>query len=145
MASKHEVRLARVYEEPEPGEGHRVLVDRLWPRGLRKDDPRIGQWLPEVAPSTELRRWYGHAPERYDEFVERYTAELETPAAAAALDELRHRACRAGRAGDGDQGHRAEPPLGAGPAAHLTGAGRRLDRGGKVKLPSPAAVGSSLK
>lgn len=89
MASKHEVRLARVYEEPEPGEGHRVLVDRLWPRGLRKDDPRIGQWLPEVAPSTGLRRWYGHAPERYDEFVERYTAELETPAAAAALDELR--------------------------------------------------------
>jgi uncharacterized protein YeaO (DUF488 family) len=66
-----------------------VLVDRLWPRGLRKDDPRIGQWLPEVAPSTELRRWYGHKPERYDEFVRRYTAELDTPAGATALDELR--------------------------------------------------------
>ncbi|UGU31354.1 DUF488 family protein [Mycolicibacterium smegmatis] len=89
MASKHEVRLARVYEEPEPGEGHRVLVDRLWPRGLRKDDPRIGQWLPEVAASTELRRWYGHAPERYDEFARRYTAELQVPPAAEALDELR--------------------------------------------------------
>lgn len=88
-ASEHDVRLARVYEEPEPGEGHRVLVDRLWPRGLRKDDPRIGQWLPQVAPSTELRHWYGHAPERYDEFVRRYTAELDTPEGAAALDELR--------------------------------------------------------
>lgn len=83
------MRLARVYEKPEPGEGHRVLVDRLWPRGLRKDDPRIGQWLPQVAASNELRHWYGHAPERYDEFVRRYTAELDTPEGKAALDELR--------------------------------------------------------
>ncbi|AKS35192.1 DUF488 domain-containing protein [Mycolicibacterium goodii] len=89
MAPKGEVRLARVYEEPEADEGHRVLVDRLWPRGLRKDDPRIGQWLPEVAPSNELRRWYGHAPERHAEFVQRYTAELDAPDGAAALDELR--------------------------------------------------------
>lgn len=89
MASEQRVRLARVYAEPEPGEGQRVLVDRLWPRGLRKDDPRIGRWLPEVAPSTELRRWYGHAPERYGEFVRRYTAELDAPAGAEALDELR--------------------------------------------------------
>lgn len=88
MASRS-VRLARVYEQPGPDEGQRVLVDRLWPRGLRKTDPRVGRWLPDVAPSTELRHWYDHRPERYDEFVQRYTAELETPAEAAAFDELR--------------------------------------------------------
>ncbi|MDH6199271.1 uncharacterized protein YeaO (DUF488 family) [Mycobacterium frederiksbergense] len=89
MAGKHRVRLARVYQDPEPGEGDRVLVDRLWPRGLKKTDPRIGRWLPAVAPSTELRRWYDHTPQRHDEFVARYTAELQSAAGAAALDELR--------------------------------------------------------
>nr|CRL66642.1 hypothetical protein CPGR_00168 [Mycolicibacterium komanii] len=67
----------------------RVLVDRLWPRGFRKDDPRVGRWLPSVAPSTELRRWYSHRPELFEEFVARYTAELRTDAGAQALDELR--------------------------------------------------------
>ena len=83
------MRIARVYDEPVPGEGERVLVDRLWPRGLRKDDPRVGQWLKQVAPSTELRRWYGHDPARYERFARRYRTELAGPAVAPALDQLR--------------------------------------------------------
>ncbi|WP_029106665.1 DUF488 family protein [Mycobacterium sp. URHD0025] len=89
MADKNRVRLARVFTEPEPDEGQRVLVDRLWPRGVKKTDPRVGHWLPAVAPSTELRHWYDHKPERYDEFAARYTQELESGEEAAALDELR--------------------------------------------------------
>lgn len=89
MAGKNRVRLARVYDDPEPDEGDRVLVDRLWPRGLKKTDPRVGRWLPAVAPSTELRHWYGHKPERYDEFAARYTEELQSGTEAAALEELR--------------------------------------------------------
>lgn len=89
MAEKNRVRLARVYQEPDPDEGDRVLVDRLWPRGIRKTDPRVGRWLPAVAPSTELRRWYDHTAQRYDEFVARYLDELQSGEAAAALDELR--------------------------------------------------------
>lgn len=89
MADKNRVRLARVYTEPEPDEGQRVLVDRLWPRGVKKTDPRVGHWLPAVAPSTELRHWYDHKPERYDEFAARYTQELESGEEAAALGELR--------------------------------------------------------
>ncbi|ART71300.1 hypothetical protein BTO20_24595 [Mycobacterium dioxanotrophicus] len=89
MAAKHRIRLARVYEEPAPDEGTRVLVDRLWPRGIRKTDPRVGHWLPDVAPSTELRHWYNHQAELFDEFETRYTAELETSPAAEAFDELR--------------------------------------------------------
>lgn len=81
------MRLGRVYDEPDGT--RRVLVDRLWPRGFHKNDPRVDAWLPEVAPSTELRKWYGHAPERKDEFVERYRQELATPDGQAALDELR--------------------------------------------------------
>lgn len=77
------VGVARVYDEVS-GAGRRVLVDRLWPRGFRKDDPRIDEWLPEVAPSTELRHWYDHREEAYDEFARRYTAELtEGPGADA--------------------------------------------------------------
>ncbi|MGV0850724.1 DUF488 domain-containing protein [Mycolicibacterium phlei] len=83
------VRIARVYEQPARDEGARVLVDRLWPRGIRKDDPRVGRWMPEVAPSAELRRWYSHRPELFDQFAARYTAELAEGAAAEALAELR--------------------------------------------------------
>lgn len=78
-----------MYDDPAPGEGMRVLVDRLWPRGLRRTDPRVGRWCKEVAPSTELRRWYGHEPSRYAEFARRYRAELAQPEAASAIDELR--------------------------------------------------------
>ena len=83
------MRTARVYDDPDPDDGTRVLVDRLWPRGLGKQDPRIGRWCKEVAPSTELRRWYGHDPDRYAEFARRFRAELADPAVAPALDELR--------------------------------------------------------
>jgi uncharacterized protein YeaO (DUF488 family) len=80
---------ARVYDPVQPGDGTRVLVDRLWPRGVGKNDPRVGIWLKNVAPSTELRQWYGHDPSRFDEFARRYTAELDQPDAAAALDEVK--------------------------------------------------------
>lgn len=82
------MQVARVYDEP-ADDSARVLVDRLWPRGIRKDDPRVGRWLRDVAPSTELRHWYGHRPELFEEFVQRYRIELETPDAAAALAELK--------------------------------------------------------
>ncbi|MEV4611390.1 DUF488 family protein [Kitasatospora sp. NPDC049258] len=83
------VTVRRIYADPAAGEGHRVLVDRLWPRGLRKDAGAFDEWLPEVAPSTELRRWYGHRPERYGEFRTRYRAELADGGAARALERLR--------------------------------------------------------
>lgn len=89
MGGRPNVALARVYDEPAPDEGERVLVDRLWPRGMRKDDPRVGRWLPAVAPSTELRRWYSHKSERFDEFAARYAKELESGDGAEALAELR--------------------------------------------------------
>ena len=83
------MRIARIYDQPHPDDGERVLADRLWPRGVRKDDPRIDRWIKEVAPSSELRRWYNHELDRYDEFVSRYEHELEEPTAAKALGELR--------------------------------------------------------
>ena len=69
------IRIARVYDEPEPEE-RRVLVDRLWPRGMRKDDPRVGTWYPDAAPSTELRRWYQHDVDKFGEVSARYRDEL---------------------------------------------------------------------
>ena len=78
--------MARVYDDAGPDDGQRVLVDRIWPRGVRKDDPRVGTWCKDVAPSKELREWYQHRPERFDEFAARYTEELhDNPA----LEELR--------------------------------------------------------
>lgn len=81
------VRLKRVYEPPSPEDGVRVLVDRLWPRGLRKADAAVGRWMKDIAPSTELRQWFGHAPERWQEFRHRYARELQQH--ASAIDELR--------------------------------------------------------
>jgi uncharacterized protein YeaO (DUF488 family) len=83
------MRIARVYDPPQRGDGTRVLADRLWPRGFRRDDPRIDRWIKDVAPSTPLRQWYHHEPARYDEFVARYERELDEPAAAAALQQIR--------------------------------------------------------
>ncbi len=83
------LRLGRVYDEPLPGQGLRILADRLWPRGVHKDDPRIGRWCKQVAPSTDLRRWYDHQPERFEEFAERYRTELESPEMAPAIAEVR--------------------------------------------------------
>ena len=70
------LRLKRAYESPAPDDGMRILVDRLWPRGLRKDEAKLDEWMKDIAPSTELRRWFGHDPERWPEFQQRYRAEL---------------------------------------------------------------------
>lgn len=74
------VRIKRVYDPPEPADGRRVLVDRLWPRGLKKDTARIDEWLKEIAPSDGLRRWFGHDPARWSEFRKRYFEELREKA-----------------------------------------------------------------
>jgi uncharacterized protein YeaO (DUF488 family) len=89
MARSAQVRVRRVYEPREPEDGRRVLVDRLWPRGLSKERARLDDWCKEIAPSTGLRRWYGHDPDRYAEFARRYRAELDEPERAAALARLR--------------------------------------------------------
>ncbi len=83
------VQVRRIYEEPRTDDGARILVDRLWPRGISKERAHLDSWCKEIAPSTELRRWYDHDPERFDEFAERYRAELEDH--ADALAELRER------------------------------------------------------
>lgn len=83
------VTIARIYEPARPGSGRRVLVDRLWPRGLSKAKANIDAWEKAVAPSNELRKWYGHVPERWPEFETRYREELKQPERAAALDRLR--------------------------------------------------------
>ncbi len=80
-----EIRVRRVYDPPEPQDGTRVLVDRLWPRGLRKEAAGLGEWAKDVAPSNELRTWYGHDPAKFGEFCHRYTEELSQGAARAAL------------------------------------------------------------
>lgn len=82
------VEVHRVYEHELAG-GHKVLVDRLWPRGISKADEPWDEWLKDVAPSTDLRKWYGHDVERFDEFVRRYRSELEEPPASDALAHLR--------------------------------------------------------
>jgi uncharacterized protein YeaO (DUF488 family) len=89
MARKPEVRVRRIYEEPSPQDGTRVLVDRIWPRGLTKGKADLDEWCKEIAPSTPLRKWYDHDPERFEEFRRRYRAELEQPQWAAALQHLR--------------------------------------------------------
>jgi uncharacterized protein YeaO (DUF488 family) len=86
VGAKGRIRVARVYDEISRDEGQRVLVDRIWPRGVRKDDPRVGTWCKEVAPSKDLREWYQHRPELFSEFASRYEAELRD---SAALQELR--------------------------------------------------------
>jgi len=71
------ISLKRVYEKPGLKDGKRILVERFWPRGLKKDEAKIDEWLREVAPSTELRKWFGHDPAKWDEFKERYWKELD--------------------------------------------------------------------
>jgi uncharacterized protein YeaO (DUF488 family) len=88
------IHLKRAYEPPSRSDGERVLVERLWPRGLRKADAHIDEWLKDVAPSHELRRWFGHEPTRFPEFRERYLRELRVEPARTALDELARRATR---------------------------------------------------
>ena len=88
------VRLQRAYDEPTPADGHRVLVDRVWPRGRSKQELRLDAWARDLGPSTALRKWFGHDPARWPEFQERYQAELAEPERAAALDALADEARR---------------------------------------------------
>ncbi|MFF7140249.1 MULTISPECIES: DUF488 domain-containing protein [Streptomyces] len=79
----------RVYDESSPRDGRRVLVDRVWPRGMRKEEAHLDEWLRDVAPSTALRRWYGHEPDRFAEFRRRYLAELRDAGHREAAGHLR--------------------------------------------------------
>ncbi len=88
-----EVKCKRVYLPAEEGDGYRVLVDRLWPRGMKKENARVDLWAKQLAPSTELRKWFGHMPERFEEFARRYKAEIEgNPEAAPIIGGLRRHA-----------------------------------------------------
>ena len=82
---KLSVALKRAYDEPAPSDGTRVLVERLWPRGISKERARIDMWLKDVAPSTELRKWFNHDPQKFQEFRRRYEKELKADAAQKAL------------------------------------------------------------
>ncbi len=86
------IELRRVYDHAPADGTHRVLVDRLWPRGIAKADAPFDEWAKDVAPSTELRRWFGHDPARFEGFAERYRAELARPPASDELQRLRRRA-----------------------------------------------------
>jgi uncharacterized protein YeaO (DUF488 family) len=90
------VGLSRAYDPSGPDDGYRVLVDRVWPRGRTREELAIDEWARDLGPSTELRRWFGHEPARWDAFRQRYRDELAAPALAAELDRLAERA-RAGR------------------------------------------------
>ncbi len=72
------IRIKRVYEKPEKEDGVRILVDRLWPRGLTKQEARVDLWLKDLGPSTELRKWFGHDPQKWKEFERKYRQELRT-------------------------------------------------------------------
>jgi uncharacterized protein YeaO (DUF488 family) len=88
LASRPDVRVRRIYESPDEDDGARVLVDRIWPRGVSKVRADLDEWCPAVAPSDALRKWYGHVPERFAEFETRYLEELEDPERASALRHL---------------------------------------------------------
>lgn len=90
--NKPDVRLKRAYEKPSAEDGVRLLVDRLWPRGLRKEEAAIDRWLKDLAPSDDLRRWFGHDPDRWDEFRRRYLDELSQR--SDLIDALREEARR---------------------------------------------------
>lgn len=89
MTGQRPVRVRRVYDEPGSEDGVRVLVDRLWPRGIRKDALDLDDWNKDVAPSAELREWFGHDPEKFTEFTSRYRDELAAGPGRAALEGLR--------------------------------------------------------
>jgi uncharacterized protein YeaO (DUF488 family) len=82
------IRLQRAYDDPGPDDGHRVLVDRVWPRGRTKVELRLDEWARDLGPSTQLRKWFGHDPVRWPEFQTRYHAELAAPDQARTLDDL---------------------------------------------------------
>ena len=82
------ISIKRIYEPPSPADGRRILVDRLWPRGVSKANARLDSWMKDIAPSTELRRWFDHRPERWPEFRRRYIYELKENPALSTLREL---------------------------------------------------------
>ena len=82
------IQIKRIYDEPETTDGYRVLVDRLWPRGISKERAHLDEWLKDVAPTPELRTWFGHAPERFAEFQARYEYELNDNLAVKQLQEI---------------------------------------------------------
>jgi uncharacterized protein YeaO (DUF488 family) len=87
--SRH-VQVRRIYEDPAPSDGTRVLVDRIWPRGVSKARAHLDEWCKDIAPSAELRTWYHHDPDLFQEFARRYRVELIEPGRAALLVHLRH-------------------------------------------------------
>jgi uncharacterized protein YeaO (DUF488 family) len=89
-----EIRVRRIYETPSPGDGVRVLVDRVWPRGVKKADAKLDDWAKDLAPSTGLREWYGHDPAKFGEFRRRYLTELDAPGPREKLSEVETLAAR---------------------------------------------------
>jgi uncharacterized protein YeaO (DUF488 family) len=83
------IAIKRAYEPAAKNDGRRILVDRLWPRGVKRDTAGIDEWMKDVAPSTALRRWFAHDPARWKEFIQRYRKELASPSAEAAMERLR--------------------------------------------------------
>lgn len=88
------IKIKRIYEPPAESDGERILVDRLWPRGVSKKAAQLSAWLKDLAPSEDLRRWFAHDPARWPEFQDRYTAELAEPKKARLLEEVAQRARR---------------------------------------------------
>ncbi|MCX4722398.1 DUF488 family protein [Streptomyces sp. NBC_00963] len=89
MTARPKVQVRRVYEDPSARDGARVLVDGIWPRGISKEKADLDEWCKAVAPSTDLRKWYAHDPDRFEEFGRRYRSELEETERAEALSHLR--------------------------------------------------------
>lgn len=77
MSDYHPIQIKRIYEDPTNNDGYRVLVDRLWPRGVSKEDAQLDDWMKKITPSTELRKWFDHDPAKFDEFKKRYKNELD--------------------------------------------------------------------
>jgi uncharacterized protein YeaO (DUF488 family) len=143
-SSAKRISVKRVYEEPTPSDGTRVLVDRLWPRGLSKDRAALDGWLRDLAPSDELRHWYHAHPEHWPDFRKKYLRELSRPEATEALDQLYRFAHRNKRltllfAAKNEERNNAvvlqellsgrrKPPSGTGPAGARTGRHRQAKR-----------------
>ena len=88
------LKIKRAYERKEAGDGERILIDRLWPRGVSKDEAGLDAWRKELAPSTALRQWFGHDPEKWEEFKKRYRKELAAPESKRLLEEIARSAVR---------------------------------------------------
>ncbi len=86
------LKIKRAYEPKEPTDGERILIDRLWPRGVSKAEAGIDVWMKDMGPSTELRKWFGHDPEKWEEFKKRYLEELSSPEKTRLLEDIAQRA-----------------------------------------------------